>query len=156
MYVLCYLFDENELTNDELQKTSVETAQYSLHVVGLVVYNGIVMVADPNGVLRGGSNMEFLSMPLTPLESQPTTCVSRYDRDVKANEAAQAKANAQAALAMVVKARVKKAKAEKSYAKRALAMAKAQVKEAKAQAKSRVVGEEDQNAKAKKSKIDKA
>jgi len=111
LYVLCYLFDENELTNDELQMTSVETAQFSLHVVGLVVYNDVVMVADPNGVLRGGSNMEFLSMPLTPLESQPTTCVSCYDRDVKANEAAQAKANAQAALAMVVKARVKKAKA---------------------------------------------
>ena len=95
-------------------------------------------------------------MPLTKLESQPTTCVSRYDRDVKANEAAQTKANAQAALAMVVKAQVKEAKAAKANTKRALAMAKAQAKEAKAQAKSRVVGEEDQNAKPKKSKIDKA
>ena len=112
LYVLCYLFDENELTNDELQRTSVETAQYSLHVVGLVVYGGVVMVADPNGVLRGGSNMEFLSMPLTKLESKPTTCVSRYDRDVQvqANEQMQKKTNEAAQSKVQVKKAKKQAK----------------------------------------------
>jgi hypothetical protein len=60
-----------------------ETAQYSLHAVGLVIKssNKTIIVADPNGCLKGGSNMEFLSMPLTKLESEPTTSVSRYDRD---------------------------------------------------------------------------
>jgi hypothetical protein len=112
LYVLCYLFDENELTNDELQRTSVETAQYSLHVVGLVLYLGVVMIADPNGVLRGGSKMEFLSMPLTKLDSQPTTCVSRYDRDVQvqANEQMQKKANEAAQSKVQVKKAKKQAK----------------------------------------------
>ena len=35
--MLCYLFDNNELTNDELKKIKEESAQYSLHVVGLVI-----------------------------------------------------------------------------------------------------------------------
>ena len=82
LYVLCYLFDNNELTNVELKNTKEETAQYSLHVLGLVInsLNKTVIIADPNGALIGGSNMEFLSMPLTKLQSKPTTCVSCYDR----------------------------------------------------------------------------
>ena len=135
LYVLCYLFDENELTNDELQRTSVETAQYSLHVVGLVVYWGVVMVADPNGVLRGGSNMEFLSMPLTKLDTPPTTCVSRYDRDVQiqANEQIQEKAN------------------EASQSKVKKAQAQAKLLRIKGEGKKSV---ECQNAKTKKARID--
>jgi len=83
LYVLCYLFDRNELSNSQLESTKVETAQYSLHAVGLVIKssNKTIIVADPNGGLKGGSNIEFLSMPLTKLESEPTTSVSRYDRD---------------------------------------------------------------------------
>jgi hypothetical protein len=52
-----------------------ESAQYSLHVVGLVInsLNKTVIIADPNGALIGGSNMEFLTMPLTKLQSKPTT-----------------------------------------------------------------------------------
>jgi hypothetical protein len=97
LYVLCYLFDTDELTNIQLKNTSEETAQYSLHVIGLVIDSAsrTVIVADPNGALEVGSNMEFLSMPLTKLEIKATTCVSRYDREVqkKANEQVQEKAN---------------------------------------------------------------
>ena len=83
LYVLCYLFDRNELSNSQLKSTKVETAQYSLHAVGLVINSSIktIIVADPNGGLKEGSNIEFLSMPLTKLENEPTTSVSRYDRD---------------------------------------------------------------------------
>jgi len=87
LYVLCYLFDENELTDPVLKKVKEETAQYSLHAVGLVINSSIktIIIADPNGGLKGGSNMEFLSMPLTKLKSGATTKVSRYDRDVQVN-----------------------------------------------------------------------
>ena len=85
LYVLCYLFDNDELNNDELKQTTEETAQYSLHAVGLVMYldRNTLIIADPNGALRGGSNMEFVLMPLKELISEPTTttCVSRYNRD---------------------------------------------------------------------------
>jgi hypothetical protein len=81
LYVLCYLFNTNELTNFSLKNTKEETAQYSLHVVGLVInhLNKTIIIADPNGALIGGSNMEFISMPLSKLRSKPTTCVSSYD-----------------------------------------------------------------------------
>jgi hypothetical protein len=84
LYVLCYIFDNDELTNAELKNTKVETAQYSLHVVGLVInsFTKTIIIADSNGALRGGSNMEFLSMPLTKLNhGQATTKVSSFDRD---------------------------------------------------------------------------
>jgi hypothetical protein len=49
-------------------------------VVGLVInsLNKTVIIADPNGALIGGSNMEFLTMPLTKLQSEPTTTLSFY------------------------------------------------------------------------------
>ena len=82
LYVLCYLFDNNELTNAELKNIKEESAQYSLHAVGLVInsLNKTVIIADPNGALIGGSNMEFLTMPLTKLQSKPTTSLSCYDK----------------------------------------------------------------------------
>ncbi len=81
LYVLCYLFNTTELTKSALKNTKEETAQYSLHVVGLVInpLNKTIIIADPNGALIGGSNMEFISMPLSKLRSKPTTCVSSYD-----------------------------------------------------------------------------
>jgi hypothetical protein len=83
LYVLCYLFDTNELTNAQIKATKEETAQYSLHAIGLYIHITLktIIIADPNGALRPGFNMEFLSMPLTKLKSKPTSCVSRYDRD---------------------------------------------------------------------------
>jgi hypothetical protein len=82
LYMLCYLFDNNELSNVELKNIKEESAQYSLYVVGLVInsLNKTVMIADPNGALIGGSNMEFLTMSLTKLQSKPTTSLSCYDR----------------------------------------------------------------------------
>ena len=82
LYVLCYVFDNNELTNAELKNIKEESAQYSLHAVGLVInsLNKTVIIADPNGALIGGSNMEFLTMPLTKLQSKPTTSLSCYDK----------------------------------------------------------------------------
>ena len=79
---ICCLFDNNEFTNAELKNIKEESAQYSLHVVGLVInsLNKTVIIADPNGALIGGSNMEFLTMPLTKLQSKPTTSLSCYDR----------------------------------------------------------------------------
>ena len=55
LYVLCYLFDTNELTNTVLKNTKEETAQYSLHVVGLVTnhLNKTIIIADSNGALIG-------------------------------------------------------------------------------------------------------
>ena len=88
LYVLCYLFDNNELTNAELKNIKEESAQYSLHAIGLVIssLNKTVIIADPNGALIGGSNMEFLRMPLTKLHSKPTTtttlsCFDRMERN---------------------------------------------------------------------------
>ena len=83
LYILCYVFDSNELSMEDLQNATEETAQYSLHVVGLVMHRvqHILFVADPNGALIGGSNMEFLAMPLKKLISdRSTTKVSAYDR----------------------------------------------------------------------------
>ena len=60
-----------------------ETAQYSLHVVGLVInhLNKTITIADPNRALIGGSYyMEFISVPLSKLRSKPTTCMSSYDK----------------------------------------------------------------------------
>jgi hypothetical protein len=83
LYVLCYLFDTDELSNAQIKTIKEETAQYSLHAIGLYIHIGLkaIIIADPNGALRPGFNMEFLSMPLTKLRSKPTTSVSRYDRD---------------------------------------------------------------------------
>ena len=83
LYVLNYIYDCNELTNTQLKYTTEETAQYSLHVVGLVFDKSKqrVIVADPNGVLIPGSNMEFLSIPLQKRGAKASTTVSRFDID---------------------------------------------------------------------------
>ena len=82
MYILCYLFDNDELSVEELKNSTEETAQYSLHAVGLVMHRDSrrLFVADPNGALIGGSNMEFLAMPLKKLNHKSTTKLSAYDR----------------------------------------------------------------------------
>ena len=84
MYILCYLFDNDELSVEELKNATEETAQYSLHAVGLVMHRDSrrLFVADPNGALIGGSNKEFLAMPLKKLNHTSTTKVSAYDRSV--------------------------------------------------------------------------
>ena len=85
LYVLNYIFDEDELSDRELKCTVQETAQYSLHVVGLVFdkHKSRILIADPNGALKPGSNMEFLSMPLKRRREKGSTAVSRFDLDSK-------------------------------------------------------------------------
>ena len=86
LYVINYLWDGDELTVAELTAAdAAETAQYSVHVVGLV-FDGrrnVLYVADANGSLLPGGNTEFLTLPFTPLPAgaKPTTAVSRWDRD---------------------------------------------------------------------------
>jgi len=77
-----YVFGNNEFSMEDLQSATEESAQYSLHVVGLVMHRvqRILFVADPNGAIIGGSNMEFLAMPLKKLNHKSTTKVSAYDR----------------------------------------------------------------------------
>ena len=84
MYILCYLFDNDELSVEKLNNATEETAQYSLYAVGLVAHRDLrrLFVADPNGALTGGSNMEFLAMPLKKLTHRSTTKVSAYNRSV--------------------------------------------------------------------------
>ena len=68
LHVLMWLLrDGDELTEEEMAVPDVETAQYSVHVVG-VVLDGCSMTAyicDPNGPLIPGACMEFLHLPLT-------------------------------------------------------------------------------------------
>jgi hypothetical protein len=82
LYVLSYLYDIEELTHAELLASTEESAQYSLHAVGLVFdqTNKRIIVADPNGALVPGSNMEFVQIPLTS-RSTSTTSVSQFDVD---------------------------------------------------------------------------
>ena len=82
LYVLSYLYDTEELTHAELLASKEESAQYSLHAVGLVFdqSNKRIIVADPNGALVPGSNMEFVQIPLTS-RSTSSTSVSQFDLD---------------------------------------------------------------------------
>ena len=65
LYVLNYIWDLDELTQAELGGSAEETAQYSCHVVGLVMdaSRRMVFVADPNGAPIPGGNLEFLAVP---------------------------------------------------------------------------------------------
>jgi hypothetical protein len=83
LYILNYIFDEDELSDRELKCTVQETAQYSLHVVGIIFDKprSRILIADPNGALIPGYNMEFLSMPLKRMSGKGSTKVSRFDLD---------------------------------------------------------------------------
>ena len=85
MYVLAYLWDECSLTDSELSCVRSESAVYSLHCMALVVdpTSKVAYLADPNGTLIPGSNLEFLRLPLSPLSRghRPSTSMSQYDRD---------------------------------------------------------------------------
>jgi hypothetical protein len=95
LYVLNYIFDGDELSNTELKNSVEETAQYSLHVVGLVLdmRRSRLFIADPNGVLLPGSNMEFLSMPLQKRSAEASTKVSGFDLDSKKRKVGHCSSN---------------------------------------------------------------
>jgi hypothetical protein len=101
LYNLTYIFSEEELRVEDLFDDKgmpffakrgshlAEMAEYSVHVVGLVIdsVRQVCVVADPNGGLLPGGNIEFLSMPLCR-RREPSTSVSRYDIDSRAATAA--------------------------------------------------------------------
>ena len=70
-----------------MAEEGIETAQYSCHVMGLVLHgpSHTVVVIDPNGALQPGSSMEFVSMPLKARRAADSTTVSRFDLDQRAN-----------------------------------------------------------------------
>jgi hypothetical protein len=85
LYILNYLYDTEELSPaDLLLVSSEESAQYSLHAVGLVFdrTHKRIIVADPNGALIPGSNMEFVQIPLL-CRSKASTKLSTYDITIK-------------------------------------------------------------------------
>ena len=64
-----------------------ETAQYSCHVVGLVMdaSRRTLFVADPNGASLPGGNIELLAVPSYVLGADPSTSRSRFDIDADPN-----------------------------------------------------------------------
>ena len=86
LYVLNYIWDLDELTQAELGGSAEETAQYSCHVVGLVMdaSRRMVFVADPNGAPIPGGNLEFLAVPPRRREDGiETTKHSSFDQAEK-------------------------------------------------------------------------
>jgi hypothetical protein len=82
VYLLLYIFDETELTDSELATGEGETAQYSIHAVGLIVDGPrrTAYICDPNGGVFKNGNYEFLTMPFVRRE-KITTCVSQSNLD---------------------------------------------------------------------------
>lgn len=79
-YVLNYIYDGDELEEEDMA-LPIETALFSLHVVGLVLDGRakVCYICDPNGQLIPGGNMEFVHIPVTLREGPPTTAVSAFD-----------------------------------------------------------------------------
>ena len=85
VYLLNYIFDETSLDEKSLKLVTLETAQYSCHVVGLVFDKKFhrIIIADANGPVKPGSNYEFINMPMKKRRAAASTNVSRYDLDCK-------------------------------------------------------------------------
>ena len=86
LYILCYIFADEELTNAVLTKNPVaNSAMFNVHAVSIVVdpASEVLLIMDPNGSIMKGSNMEFVTMPMQQKQGMPTTSVSRYDQDQK-------------------------------------------------------------------------
>ena len=86
IYMINYIFDCDELDEEDINMINPEeTAQYSLHVVGLVFDkpNRRVYVADANGPVIPGGNYEFVEIPCKKRKAKESTCVSRHDLDLR-------------------------------------------------------------------------
>jgi hypothetical protein len=86
LYILCYIWDGDELDHADLAASpDTETAQLSLHVCGLVLCGQArtALICDPNGPLLQGGGVEFLELPVSRLPEgvMPSTSNSRFDRD---------------------------------------------------------------------------
>ena len=75
LYILCYIFADEELTNAVLTKNPVaNSAMYNVHAVSIVVdtESKTLLIMDPNGSIMKGSSMEFVAMPMNQIiESSP-------------------------------------------------------------------------------------
>ena len=86
LYILNYIWDGDELMESDMDlKDAPETAQFSLHVVGLVL-NGCdhkAYICDPNGTLLPGGSMEFVRLPVEelPIDIAHSTSNSKWDRE---------------------------------------------------------------------------
>ena len=91
LYVVNYIFDMDELGAADMDLRGIETAQYSLHAVGLLLNRGTkhAYLCDPNGSLLRGGSMEFVAVPLRGSGRRPTTARSQSDVDDAALEAGQ-------------------------------------------------------------------
>jgi len=76
----CTLSRQSEDMEDS---SAEETAQYSIHAVGLLFkhHTRTVVICDPNGALLPGGSMEFLSVPVRGRAGPPTTSVSQHGRE---------------------------------------------------------------------------
>jgi hypothetical protein len=86
LYILCFVFANDELTYADLTKNPVaNNAMYEVHAVSIVVdpVSKALLIMDPNGSIMKGSNMDFVTMPMQQKQGTPTTYVSRYDLDQK-------------------------------------------------------------------------
>ena len=86
LFVLNYIFDGDELQESDMRVRDIETAQYSVHVVGLIMHGAecVVHIADPNGTLVPGGNIEFLQIPFElRADGRGTTSVAQFDIDAK-------------------------------------------------------------------------
>ena len=87
LYILNYIWDGDELTAEQLSEGTAETAQFSLHVVGLVLVKGTAIICDPNGPINATVEMppscEFLELPFRSLPAGvvPSTSNARFDRE---------------------------------------------------------------------------
>ena len=83
LYVMTYIFDLDDLSADQMKETAHETAQYSIHVLALVMCPAtkVAIICDANGSLMLGGNMEHITVPLRG--RKPTVYESQYDLDNK-------------------------------------------------------------------------
>lgn len=85
LYVVNYVWNDNELTLEQMNEWDRETACYSVHCIGLVFDQRAkaVLMVDPNGPLLMGGGMEFLCVPHAklPPDCKASTCMSQYDRE---------------------------------------------------------------------------
>jgi len=93
LYVLNYIWHAKELSAAVLCNYQDEAAQYSCHVVGLVMdaERRALCIADPNGGLVTPGNLEFLTVPPTRRTAKPSTRWSQYDLDQKAKQPGRGK-----------------------------------------------------------------
>jgi hypothetical protein len=96
LYCVAYIFDADELDDSELRETAEETAQYSSHVLGLLLDGASrsAVLCDPNGALLPGGNMELLALPLRRRREEPSTAVSRFDLDQRVGRRRRKRTNA--------------------------------------------------------------